>query len=169
MIVRHIVGCGRFAALAAVTFVKMPASAALPSAAPTSTIMPHRSLRFLLSACLATLSTFAAAQALQPVEESEAPTTLIPERDAGRRAPDGFSETRLPGGRVTEVEVRSGGSTYYVRPQSATGASQTGRTAQWNILNFDTARGAAPAAARDAAPAMPAPAEVPPPPALRSN
>lgn len=135
--------------------------------------MPHRSLRFLLSACLAITSTFAAAQALQPVEESDAPTTLIPERDAVRRAPDGLSETRLPGGRVTEVEVRSGGSTYYVRPQSATGASQAGRTAQWNILNFDTARGAAPPAARDAAPtaapAMPAPAEVPPPPALRSN
>jgi hypothetical protein len=54
------------------------------------------------------------------------------------------TEKRAPGGRVTEIEVRSGASTYYLKPQftpgsAAPGNAQSGslRTPQWNVLNFD--------------------------------
>lgn len=100
---------------------------------------------------------------LEPLIEDE-----LAEAPSGKRGTSdkaSSTETRLPGGRVTGIEVRSGGSTYYLKPQTATGSAaagevlgSSGRTAQWNVLNFDlpTRTGAK----RENAPAA---ADVPPP------
>lgn len=116
--------------------------------------------RFLLPACLLASTVPVLAQPMQAIDDGEAPVTTIPQRPQGDTS---STETRLPGARVTEIEVRSGGSTYYLRPQDATGAAPAGRTTQWNILQFDAGR--AGSTARQAA--EPALAPVPPPPALR--
>ena len=89
------------------------------------------------------------------------PNSAIPAPKTGNFS---ATETRLPGGRVTEIEVRSGASRYYLQPQTAAGGARSDSTdaqrpVQWNILNFDLPRAADPAT--DTAPAI---APVPPPP-----
>lgn len=90
----------------------------------------------------------AAAPALEIVEVIETPQ---PTPRARNDAPDGVTEKRARGGRVTEIQVRNNGSTYYLRPQLPIGSalpgdtqSGAGRTAQWNILNFELPRSAGP-------------------------
>lgn len=121
-------------------------------------------LPFLL-ACLASGALAPAAIAqngtpggkLQPLEDLGEPNTAIPAPQTGRFS---STETRLPGGRVTEIEVRSGASRYYLQPQTAAGGarSDSPRPVQWNILNFDLPRAANPSAGAATA------APVPPPP-----
>ncbi len=57
------------------------------------------------------------------------------------------TEQRAPGGRRTEVKVRSGNSTYRVQPSTQPGNAQPGdgqsitaKPAQWEVLQFDMNR-----------------------------
>jgi len=74
---------------------------------------------------------------LQKLEEGEAPAVTI------RKPGEGSGEItqKREQGRVTEVKVNSGGSTYYVKPASQAGTLQPGeslpRGAQWQIKEFD--------------------------------
>ncbi|MFC7517749.1 DUF2782 domain-containing protein [Herbaspirillum sp. GCM10030257] len=105
---------------------------------------------------------------LQPLEEGEEPAvTIRPPDNKGK-----IDEKRAPGGRVTEIKVTSGGSTYYLKPDVAAGSALPGdaqnsglRAAQWEVLEFDLSR------SKDAKEADAVPTEatdtaaVPPPPA----
>ena len=73
-------------------------------------------------------------------EMTEAPATVIP--------PKGDTDTKITEkreqGRVTEVKVTSGGSTYYVKPNAPAGSSVPGditgsanRGPQWKVMEFD--------------------------------
>jgi hypothetical protein len=79
-------------------------------------------------------------------------------------------EKRDSSGKVTEVKVTSGKSTYYLRPNEPAGSALPGdaessptRAAQWSVGEFSWGR--APAKEAEAAKAAKA-ASVPPPPAL---
>jgi hypothetical protein len=107
----------------------------------------------LLTVCIASLATpmlVSAQQAPQPpktvappppelqkLEEGEAPAVTV--RKPGETPGDITQKTEQ--GRVTEIKVNSGGSTYYVKPQSTAGTLQPGdgpvRGAQWQIKEFD--------------------------------
>jgi hypothetical protein len=144
-----------------------------------TTIAP--SLALLLAApagsALAQQSTPTAAQQAQPqstqnqappklerVEPgSDVPATTIPSRTRTQ-----INETR-DGGQVTEVEVNSSGSHYYMKPNNPPGnavpGSVTGNTIrapQWKVGEFDLS-GKRKAASDSNAPA---PAEAPPPPPM---
>ena len=99
---------------------------------------------------------FAAAGGMQPLPDEVAPQAPIPTPSSPAFS---SSETRLPGGRVTEIEVNTGGSHYYLQPQTPTGSAResSARTTQWNILNFDTRRPASSAPAPEAVPVPPPP------------
>jgi len=103
-----------------------------------------------------------APQALEALEAAETPNVV---RQDDERVI--ATEKRVRGGIVTEITVNSGGSTYYLKPNSPIGTSLPGsadnstlRGAQWGVLQFDFG------GARDARSpgAMPAPL---PPPAAR--
>lgn len=101
---------------------------------------------------------------LERVEPSELPTTTIPAR---RRTE---IKEKKQGGVVTEVEVRSGPSHYYMKPNVPAGNAQPGdvqssaiRAPQWQVLEFDGNRKRKEAGATEG-PAQAAPAAVPPPP-----
>ena len=77
----------------------------------------------------------------EPLEEGEPPAVTIrkPEEQQGT-----ITEKRAPGGRVTNIRVTTGGSTYYLAPNDASGSSLPGdmqsnatRAAQWEVLTFD--------------------------------
>jgi hypothetical protein len=94
---------------------------------------------------------------------SDVPATTIPPK------PRTEIKERKQGGQVTEVEVQSGSSHYYMRPNVPAGNAQPGdaesgavRAPQWQVMEFDLTgrRKAAPPAGEG----TPAPAEVPPPP-----
>lgn len=94
---------------------------------------------------------------------SDTPATNIPSRTRTQ-----IKETR-DGGQVTEVEVNSSGSHYYMKPNTPPGnavpGSATGnsiRAPQWKVGEFDLS-GKRKAAADTNAPAA---ADVPPPPPL---
>lgn len=74
---------------------------------------------------------------LQKLEEGEAPAVTIRKQGEGN---NNITETRQQG-RVTEAKVKSGGSTYYVKPPSQAGTLQPGeslpRGAEWRIKEFD--------------------------------
>lgn len=102
---------------------------------------------------------------------SEIPATTLPSR-AGTQIKE-----RKQGGVVTEVEVRAGGSHYYMKPNVPAGNAQPGdvqssaiRAPQWPVLEFDMNRKRKEAAATEGpagnAPA-PAAAPAPPPPATK--
>lgn len=80
---------------------------------------------------------------LERLEESAAPAVTI--REPATRST--ITEDRLPGGRRTEIRVKSGNSNYVVKPTDPHGFTQPGdaqsvgnRPAQWEILSFDPRR-----------------------------
>ncbi len=99
---------------------------------------------------------------------SDVPATNIPSRERSN-----IKETR-EGGQVTEVEVTSSGSHYYMKPNNPPGNAVPGsasgnsiRAPQWKVGEFDLS-GKRKAAAENGANA-PAAADVPPPPPLPAN
>jgi hypothetical protein len=106
---------------------------------------------------------------LEKLEEGEEPAVTI-RKPAERKT----EEKRAPGGKVTEIKVTSGNSTYYLKPNEPAGSAQPGdqegmsnRGAQWEILQFDLFGRQSKEASPEAAPDQPAP--VPAPPALPSS
>ncbi len=97
---------------------------------------------------------------------SETPATTIPPRRGTQ------IKEKKQGGVVTEVEVRSGGSHYYMKPNVPAGNAQPGdvqssslRAPQWKVLEFDMNRKRKEAGATEGpAEGAPAPAAVPAPP-----
>lgn len=80
---------------------------------------------------------------LQKLEEGEEPTVTIRKPSDEHK----IEEKRAPGGKVQEVKVTSGKSTYYLRPNTPAGSAQPGdqegtsnRGAQWEVLEFDLSR-----------------------------
>ncbi|RZI41848.1 DUF2782 domain-containing protein [Herbaspirillum sp. HC18] len=76
---------------------------------------------------------------LENLEEGEPPAVTIRKPEQKSR----IEEKRAPGGRVTEVEVTSGGSSYVIKgndmPGSTSGSDQranTIRVPQWQIKEF---------------------------------
>jgi hypothetical protein len=72
-------------------------------------------------------------------EMTEAPITVTPQGDNATKI-----EERREQGRVTEVKVTSGGSTYYMKPNTPVGNAAPGdvtgsanRGPQWKVLEFD--------------------------------
>lgn len=99
-----------------------------------------------MSACMAPLGVSAQERAAAPppqlekLEEGEAPAVTIPKPDPGPES----VEKRARGGKITEVQVTSRGSTYYLKPNDQTGSAMPGdiqantlRGAQWRIMGFD--------------------------------
>jgi hypothetical protein len=80
---------------------------------------------------------------LEPLEEGEAPPITIRKPEERSK----IEEKRAPGGKVTEVKVTTGNSTYYLKPNDPVGASVPGdgespsvRGAQWEVMEFDLGR-----------------------------
>jgi hypothetical protein len=80
---------------------------------------------------------------LEKLEEGEAPAVTIRKPDQKSR----IQEKRAPGGKVTEVKVTAGGSSYVVKPNEGAGSAQPGdlqsntiRPAQWEVKEFDLGR-----------------------------
>lgn len=110
---------------------------------------------------------------LEKLEEGEPPAITIRKPDTEKQ----ITEKRQQG-KVTEVKVKSGKSTYYLKPADPAGSAMRGdgqsdemRAAQWPVLEFDMgvkkkkaaeeAAAAAAAAAKDGSAAQPA-AKTPP-------
>jgi hypothetical protein len=153
------------------------------------TIMPRYSSRPpLLAPCLALLLAALAAQsgvalaqqsAPQPNQQSnqnQAPPKLervepgsdVPATNIPSRTRTQIKETR-DGGQVTEVEVNSSGSHYYMKPNNPPGNAVPGsasgnsiRAPQWKVGEFDLSRKRH--ATGEAGSNAPAAADVPPPP-----
>jgi hypothetical protein len=77
---------------------------------------------------------------LEKLEEGEAPAVTIRPPGQERR----MTEKRAPGGKVTEVQVTSGKSTYYLKPNDQPGSAVVGdtqshsmRAPQWEVQTFD--------------------------------
>ncbi|HJV73515.1 MAG TPA: DUF2782 domain-containing protein [Noviherbaspirillum sp.] len=77
---------------------------------------------------------------MEKLEEGEAPTVTIRKPDQERKV----TEKRAPGGKVTEVKVTNGKSTYYLKPNDPAGSAVAGdtqtdttRPAQWRVMEFD--------------------------------
>lgn len=103
---------------------------------------------FLAAGALAALLPLAAAaqtQAppppqLEKLEEGPEPSITI-RKDEGQRSK---VTEKKEGGKVTEVKVQSGKSTYYLKPNEQPGNAQPGdaqstanRPAQWKVMEFD--------------------------------
>ncbi len=83
---------------------------------------------------------------LEPLEEGEAPAITIRKGEGGDEG-EGEGGPQITekreGGRVTEIKVRSGNSTYYLNMNDQAGNAQPGdvqsasRPAQWRIKEFD--------------------------------
>jgi hypothetical protein len=76
----------------------------------------------------------------QPLEEGEAPAVTIRRPGAGEEP----ITQKKQQGKVTEVKVQSGGSTYYLKPNEQSGSALPGdveskpmRGSQWQVLEFD--------------------------------
>jgi hypothetical protein len=77
---------------------------------------------------------------LEKLEEGEAPAITIRKDQQGQQR---ITEKK-EGGKVTEVKVQTGKSTYYLKPNEQAGNAQPGdaqsntnRPAQWKVLEFD--------------------------------
>lgn len=77
---------------------------------------------------------------LERLEEGEEPAVTIRPPQREQR----ITQKRAPGGKVTEVQVTSGGSTYYLKANDQAGSTLPGdaqsnliRAAQWLVLEFD--------------------------------
>jgi hypothetical protein len=122
----------------------------------------------LAAACIAIQAMSLTAYAQQPpqlenLEEGEAPAVTIRKPEQRGR----IEEKRVPGGRVTEVQVTSGGSTYVVKPNDGTGGAYQGdlqsntiRPPQWQVKEFDFVRSKT-KEQEEAEAATPAPPEAP--------
>jgi glucose/arabinose dehydrogenase len=93
---------------------------------------------------------------------SDVPATTIPPRPRTQ-----ITEHKSNSGQVTEVEVQSAGSHYYMRPNKPAGNAQPGdaesgavRAPEWKVLEFDLTRKRK--AATPGAEGTPAPAPAPP-------
>lgn len=80
---------------------------------------------------------------MEKLEEGEPPAVTIRKPEQKNK----IQEKRAPGGKVTEVKVTSGGSTYVVKPNEPAGSSLPGdtqsnttRPAQWEVKEFDLGR-----------------------------
>lgn len=76
---------------------------------------------------------------LEPLEEGEEPGVTIRKEDGERE----ITEKRQ-GGKVTEIKVKSGKSTYYLKPNDQAGSAQPGdaqgsltRPPQWKVKEFE--------------------------------
>lgn len=76
----------------------------------------------------------------QPLNEGEAPTITIRKPGEGEQP----ITQKKKQGKVTEVKVQSGGSTYYLKPNEQPGSALPGdvesksmRGSQWQVLEFD--------------------------------
>jgi hypothetical protein len=133
-----------------------------------------------LTLCLLAHAGFAAAQQEPPSDRppkleriepgSDVPATTIPDR--GRTK---ITEKKQ-GGVVTEVEVQSGGSTYYMKPNRPAGNAQPGdaqssqiRPPEWKVMEFDLTGKKRKSAAAIADEAAAAAADVPAPPPPRAG
>jgi hypothetical protein len=104
-------------------------------------------LLLLLGAALPAFAQQAAGAAnppprLEKLEEGEAPAVTVRPPGSERQ----ITQKREQG-RVTEVKVKSGNSTYYLKPNVPAGSatpgdaqSDTTRPAQWRVLEFDWKR-----------------------------
>lgn len=80
---------------------------------------------------------------LEKLEEGEPPAvTITPPSNKAT-----VTEKRAPGGKRTEVKVKSGKSTYRVQPsdepgnaQQGDGQSITAKPSQWEVMQFDLSR-----------------------------
>ena len=98
------------------------------------------------------------------VEDDGAPITNAPQKQGGTRIVE-----KKEGGRVTEVKVKAGPSTYTMKPHVPAGNAQPGdgqssaiRAPQWTVLEFDIG-GKKKNTEQEAVPeATPAPAPPPP-------
>ena len=101
---------------------------------------------------------------LERIEEgSDTPITVTPQTSNQKK----ITEKR-EGGRVTEVQVKSGKSTYIMKPNVPAGNAQPGdaqssaiRAPQWQVMEFDLGKKKKTEPREDETPAAP----VPPPPA----
>jgi hypothetical protein len=82
---------------------------------------------------------------LERLDEGEAPAVTVRKPEQPRSV---VTEKRAYGGRVTEIEVQSGRSTYYLQPNAQGGSSSAGdtdsnrmRAPQWRVGEFDLRRG----------------------------
>ena len=101
---------------------------------------------------------------LEKLEEGEEPAVTIRKPEQERTT---TTEKRAPGGKVTEVKVTAGGSTYYLKPNDQAGSalpgdaqSNSARAPQWEVKTFDLMPHRDPqeeAAAREALEASPPP------------
>jgi hypothetical protein len=103
---------------------------------------------------------------LEKLEEGEGPAVTIRKPDQKSK----IQEKRAPGGKVTEVKVTSGGSTYVVKPNEPAGSAHPGdlqsntiRPPQWEVKEFDLGRPKTKEQEEAQA------ANVPPPPAAPAN
>ena len=104
---------------------------------------------------------------LEVVEEGpDAPVTVTPRHSGGAKITE-----KKEGGRVTEVKVKSGKSSYTMKPNIPAGNAQPGdaqsstlRAPQWTVLEFDLNKKKN--AGKDAAPDA-TPAVAPPPPPMQ--
>jgi hypothetical protein len=107
-------------------------------------IPPIRFSVLLVAACAIPLASTAqqdpqAPPQLEQLEEGDAPPVTIREGEGEQR----ITEKRT-GGKVTEIQVKSGNSTYYLKPNDQAGSAQPGdaqshvtRPPQWQIKEFD--------------------------------
>lgn len=99
---------------------------------------------------------------MEKLEEGEAPAITIRKPDTEKK----ITEKREKG-KVTEIKVQTGKSTYYLKPNEPAGAALPGdaqsnenRGAQWSVKEFDLGRkkkGVKQPAAEPAEPIPPAP------------
>jgi hypothetical protein len=99
---------------------------------------------------------------LEKLEEGTPPAVTI--RKPEQRST--VTEKRAPGGKVTEIKVTNGKSTYYLKPNDPVGSaapgdtqSSTNRGAQWEVMEFDLGRRAEQKKEEQAAEAAPTPPE----------
>jgi hypothetical protein len=109
----------------------------------------------------------AAPPKLDKIEEVDTPITVTTKPANERKVTE-----KREGGRVTEAKVKSGPSTYTVKPQNTTSttalpgdaAGQANRGPQWTVMEFDIGKKKTKQKEDEAADDTPAP---PPPPAKR--
>jgi hypothetical protein len=103
---------------------------------------------------------------LERLDEGDVPGAPAAPAGKAEKPRSVVTEKRAYGGRVTEIEVQSGRSTYYLQPNAQGGSAAAGdpdnnrmRGPQWRIGEFDLRRGGETKRASEAA------AGTPPPPA----